>query len=326
MASRWVDSGIDWANLDLHKERTSWVIDELYRATKEKLSIIRYMSYESTSVEAWDFNAGIRDAEKIDEIITIIKAWLVITYDPNEHSFGEAVFYDHTADQSTWNTDFQEKPWMGAKWFDISVGGNFELLIGDLSLIRDWSIGSSRITSDLLSLIYAVLVGLEYAYSEFKRYLTESVPTIINTWDGRDTVFSTALAEYNADPGTLSNNTVSFIQQRKPSATYILTHSNTNVGSSADARDSSGILADISSDDFKTIYFYEAVNGATEFSSFTYLSWANSLNVGGVSSPGAVAFPFTGFSDTGGTTYNASARGLQKIVPLSETLVKYYTP
>ena len=69
MASRWVDSGIDWANLDLHKERTSWVIDELYRAFKERESMLLYYTDQIGTLPTWDVDASMRDANKVDEIM-----------------------------------------------------------------------------------------------------------------------------------------------------------------------------------------------------------------------------------------------------------------
>ena len=97
MASRWDTSGIDWANLDLYKERQSWVIDELYRATLEKESIMRYMRNIDSSVSSWDSLESLRDYEKINSIIEKLSYWLEPVYASGTTN-GEYSFFDHVAD------------------------------------------------------------------------------------------------------------------------------------------------------------------------------------------------------------------------------------
>ena len=79
MASRWVDSGINWNNIQNY--RTSWVIDELYLAFKEKEALFQFhREINLDPISIWDIRHPLRDQEKLYEIISTLHEWLRSDY------------------------------------------------------------------------------------------------------------------------------------------------------------------------------------------------------------------------------------------------------
>jgi hypothetical protein len=323
MASRWVDSGIDWANLDLYKERQSWVIDELYRAMREKLSILRYSRNFTSSVEPWDLSYSLRDYNKVDEIVETILAWLSPTYSSLERDKGQNMFFDNVADVTTWTPSFTGQPWKGAEWFDSSVGGNFEGLVGDLSLLRDWSVGSSRIDADLLSLIYTVLTNLN-EFFDFSKYVNRYEPPAPNDFEGDGFTFAVAQADFLADAGIARATTESFVQNRFVSNRYRLRQYTSHVKGSLNARNSNDVFVDVSNDDYKTVWFLDEVQGGIKFPELTYGQFFLTPQVGGEGVLSIAPYPFPYFRDST-TFYTASNSGrFYHVMPMTSTIVEYH--
>jgi len=337
MASRWTDSGIDWANLDLHKERTSWVIDELYRATLEKESIMRYMRNIDSSVSSWDSLESLRDYEKINSIIEKLSYWLEPVYASGTTN-GEYSFFDHVADPvADWTANIGTYPFFGAKWLDLSVGGNLELTVGSLSLIRDWSIGSTRIGSDLLQLIYDVLEQLNQVFATGERganpqsYLTGKggalgTPLPLSTDHlGQDNDFATAVAEYDAS-SVLEFGSRTQIVQKLPQGTggagnIKLSGTYCTWGDGFSPRDSGDNVISMNGGSFSIVWFW-GDNAKTEFPSITYDVFAVNNNVGGVVSEGVPIVPFGGFIDDSAEYWAITLSLL--IIDLDEHVVEYY--
>jgi len=165
MASRWDTSGIDWANLDLYKERQSWVIDELYLAFKERDALMVQMRSGSSvsNVASWDFNHSTRDYNKINTMLSRMQEWLHIGSFTRGQKH-QAGWHDHTVDSigdaisTSGNVAYR-----GIPYFTMAALGSFETLCGvSLAPLRDFTEPINyRIDADLLTMIYKILINLK---------------------------------------------------------------------------------------------------------------------------------------------------------------------
>ena len=165
MASRWDTSGIDWANLDLYKERQSWVIDELYLAFKERDALMVQIRSGSdvSNVSSWDFNHSIRDYEKINIMLLKMQSWLHVGSFTRGQT-DQAGWHDHTVNSvgdsisTSGNVAYR-----GIPYFTMQALGSFEVLCGvSLAPLRDFTEPTNyRIDADLLTMIYKILINLK---------------------------------------------------------------------------------------------------------------------------------------------------------------------
>lgn len=208
MASRWVDSGIDWANLDLFEDRTSIVIDELYRAFKERESILDYYTDEESSVITWDLDASSRDENKLDEIMLGLQTWL--STPPSSSTSDYSKFFDTTSSPDGTTVTAQADFLKGFPYFDSVALGSLETLVGvSLEQIRNWDVTTQRINSDLLTMIYLVLAELNeiIAIDVVNRFRPWEQSHARNLWDDiseeisiNDNNYLDAKADYDATP------------------------------------------------------------------------------------------------------------------------------
>lgn len=331
MPSRWTDSGIDWANLNLHKERTSWVIDELYRAMKEKDSLVRYARDIESAVNSWDSLYSQRDEIKLDEIITQIMLWLEPVFDSGTVLDGQYAFYDYQADiVSDWTPLFATSPYFGAKWFDSSIGGNLELLVGDLSMLRDWDVTQSRISSELLQLIYDVLSALTIIYACNSRGATRNIYTsglntasfLSTSYLGQDAVFATAVSEYNAS-STADKNNDTEVAQIQSFSQWRLTGIDCVWGDGVSPRDSSNNVISMNGGVFYNLWYWDNET-SLEFPSVTYDVFNLTTNIGGTVVSGTSVDDFPNFQNNT-NSYKARARTFP-LIELDDHIIQYYTP
>ena len=165
MASRWVDSGINW--LDVTQNRTSWVIDELYLAFKEKCSLFYY--YRNTnldSIELWDFHHYKRDQEKLNEIILTLHEWLRSDYASfpaimNASGVHEWIGWHDDTTSYIGNTVDTNQTYGGVPCWNSDAGGALEVDTGvDLGFIRVID-SNIRINAGILQDLFTILSRLE---------------------------------------------------------------------------------------------------------------------------------------------------------------------
>jgi len=234
MASRWVDSGINW--LATENNRTSWVIDELYLAFKEKEALFQYHRDPilSSAMGVWDIRHSLRDQEKLFEIINTLHEWLRSDYaNWDAIMAGGGVhqwigWFDNTTSflGNALNTAL---PYGGVPCWNSDIGGALEVATGiDLGFIRNPS-SNYRIDSDLLEDIYKILIKLTNLFcvgwvqkGGFTRsYVYDVNPTAyviganVDSWSGSDSS-SLAVAETNYINDTVNNtdlNVVDFYEE-----------------------------------------------------------------------------------------------------------------
>ena len=285
MASRWVDSGIDWANLDLHKERTSWVIDELYRAFKERQSIYRFVKENnggSPNVGSWDLLDSYRDTEKLNSIIIELQDWLTTdtTFSGGENN--KAGWADHTVDSAGKPAVFQSN-FRGVPNFNLAIGGNLENLIGvNLSPIRDWSMPVNyRIDSDLLNIIYKILINLKYVLPYkaanfggiMTNFTTLTISASAQNWRSASSNGSWAsrLSSYQIATPTVSStekDRMIYLISGAPSSGYV--QQSANVLTFDNLRDSSNNIVSVTTTGTKAYKFNEVLSGdPTQYTAYT---------------------------------------------------------
>tara|TARA_R110000764_G_scaffold163865_1_gene251006 strand:+ start:337 stop:1311 length:975 start_codon:yes stop_codon:yes gene_type:complete len=324
MASRWVDSGIDWANLDLHKERTSWVIDELYRAFKERKSLFDYYTQKESSVISWDVDASMRDENKLDEIMIELKIWL------NSLTNNYARFFDTTVDPNGQATTLGFLN--GLPYFDSTALGNLETLVGvSLEQIRNWDVTAQRIDSDLLQMIYLVLAELnEIITIRRPSGFAPPQPTDIwlqssVTWDEDEANWTDAITAYDSAIGT--PNTADFIGELSNSwsaSAYRLRHVNI-VLSDGDFRDSSnvGILP---TDLVIRGYNYTYSQTTATFPVFTYDEFVLVNLVGGELQVQDITHPYAFIESTASIDNQAAQTIMYPVVNINDVdAILYYT-
>ena len=326
MASRWVDSGIDWANLDLHKERTSWVIDELYRAFKERESMLDYYTDQEASVIAWDSDANTRDENKLDEIMIGLQTWL------NSLTNNYSRFFDTTStpDGQAITTGFLN----GLPYFDSVALGTLETLVGvSLAQIRTWDVTAQRIDSDLLTMIYLVLAELSEVITINRDNPFQPVRPSenlwsgdIEQWNGTGANYATAIADYNSDPGiTAGGQYPSADLDNVYSIGYDIKHDNMNMVE-VDFKDSSNVA--ISSADLAVrgyVYIEKQFAGSNEFPFLTYDEFALSSGVAGEISIQDIAHPIA-FADITATGSRTSRARIYPVVNINDVdAILYYT-
>ena len=328
MASRWVDSGIDWANLDLHKERTSWVIDELYRAFKEREQMLLYYTDKIGSISPWDLNAGIRDANKLDEIMLGLQTWL------NSLTNNYSRFFDSSSspDGQSITTGFLN----GLPYYDSTIGGSLELQVGvSLDQIRNWDVTAQRLNSDLLQMIYLVLIELKEIISVVKSSPFFPIQPSNNAWDGSSELwdgsgvdFASADSDYTSDLGSSGNSTGGQLENSFTGATnYDLLHRNSKLVND-NFLNSSNIpisSADLLIKGFN--YTEKESGGDDEFTELTYDVFQLSNGVGGE----IIVFNETHpFSFTEITVQGDSQTAVIKTYPIVNVddldAILYYTP
>jgi hypothetical protein len=324
MASRWVDSGIDWANLNLHKERTSWVIDELYRAFKERESMLNYYTDKESSVLSWDLDGSMRDANKVDEIMIGLQTWL------NSLTNNYSRFFDTTIDPNgqAITSGFLN----GLPYFDSVALGTLETLVGvSLEQIRNWDVTQVRINSDLLKMIYLVLIELSDIITINRNNPFQPPRPTQNLWDGTvekwngaGANYATSIADYNADTGTI-------ITGEYPSAdlinggSYTIRHENTTMVevSFKDSSNNAITPADLSVKGYK--YTEKTFGSSAEFPFLTYDEFTLSSGVLGEIVIQEIAHPIA-FTDETGNPQQTARTLIYPIVNIDDVdAILYYT-
>lgn len=202
MASRWTTSGIDWDNIQNY--RTSWVIDELYMAFKEKEALLNYYRRVNggslDTVGAWDSQYYMPDSEKIYEIMANLKEWL--RYDVQQIKLdlfdgAENVYYFWASDIAPDSMPVDLfKPLAGLPYYTYEQGGDFENLLGlSMQRLRDFP-QNIRIDRDLLELLWAILINLKKCHLAY--------------YDPYMTGFGGELF-YDATPGKVGGSLMDFI-------------------------------------------------------------------------------------------------------------------
>jgi hypothetical protein len=325
MASRWVDSGIDWANLNLHKERTSWVVDELYRGFKEREAIFDYYTQEASSVVAWDVDASMRDENKLDEIMIGLKLWL------NSSTSNYARFFDTTVDpngQAT-TTGFLN----GLPYFDSVALGNLETLVGvSLAQIRAWDVTAQRIDSDLLTMIYLVLAELnEIITIRRPNNFAPPRPTDVwqwgsDVWDETESNWATAISVYDA--ATATPNTTDFIGELVnswASSSYRIRHVNVDL-SDGDFRDSANVAIAVT-DLAVRGYNYTYSQAGLTYPIFTYDEFVLVNLVAGSLQVQDVTHPYAFTEATSAANSQSTRTIMYPIVNINDVdAILYYTP
>jgi hypothetical protein len=231
MASRWVDSGINWINTEGF--RTSWVIDELYLAFKEKEALFQYHRDPvlSFAMPTWDIRHSLRDQGKVFEMINTLHEWLRSDYanwDAIMIGGGTHQWIGWFDNTTSFVGDALDTalPYGGVPCWNSDIGGALEVETGvDLGFIRIPE-SNYRITSELLEDIYQILIKLTNLFcvgwvqkGGFTRsYVYDVNPTkyVIGanteTWFGDDgSSLATAETNYINDTSSTSiDNTVDF--------------------------------------------------------------------------------------------------------------------
>ena len=324
MASRWVDSGIDWANLDLHKERTSWVIDELYRAFKERQAIFDYYTQVASSVVTWDINTSMRDENKIDEIMIELGIWL------NSLTNNYARFYDTTveADGQATTTGFLN----GLPYFDSVALGNLETLVGvSLAQIRNWDVTAQRINSDLLQMIYLVLAELnEIITIRRPNNFAPPRPTDVwqwgsTWWDETESNWTNAINTYDVAVGTAgTNDFIGDLVNSWGTSSYRIRHTNVNL-SDGDFRNSSNVGI-LNTSLVIRGYNYTYAQTTATFPVFTYDEFVLVNPVGDTLHVQNISHPYAFIEATSAATSQSANTIMYPIVNINDVdAILYYT-
>jgi hypothetical protein len=336
MASRWVDSGIDWANLDLFEDRTSIVIDELYRAFKEREALVIQTRSDlpTSTVQAWDINANIRDYEKINEIMTTFGLWLTEA-DPNTFPANNKTYlgwHDHTFD-SVGESRLVNTSYFGIPYFTMAAGGVFELLTGvSLATLRGWSFPNSvRLDADLLTMIYKILINLKeilpYNGSRFQGKPTVTSFGVMESrladWEGTGVDWTATEADYIADveanPIDIDIDKFLTLSAR---ATGIV-HQNVYWDFS-NLRNSSNVVVLPSTTGLYGYKYYQGDD--TYYSGFTADIFALDSLVAETLKPYIEAHPFAFDDPGGGTTFKTINSRTVLIIKIDiDTMIQYYT-
>ena len=328
MASRWVDSGINWAGLTQYDSNFSFVVNELYLAYSEKRAIVKFIRITESSVPAWDVaNVEKRMVNQVDEIIEGFKYMLDDgTGDTPITSTDRYCYLDYTADISLYTPNRLTKL-SGLPMFTLDALGGLESITGSLARIRDWNPADDRIDSDLLTLIYKVLIALDTVGMEYtsslnfinSRYFKAS--TLNERYTGTDVNYATALAEYIADTPNSTGSYESLLEVEESSGAYTFTQWRSFHTYGADSRDSKNVVASTFNYD---IYWYNDDFGDSQLSTITYFDFTKTTGI--TDTPiGVVSHPFTPWpTPATNEVYQARARS-QSAVKLDVSLVEYYT-
>lgn len=338
MASRWTTSGIDWANLDLHKERTSWVIDELYRAFSEKKALYTQMKSDSPSsnVALWDVDAGIRDQEKVYEMLSTFTTWLSQT-NPNFFPANNTTFlgwHDYTVDD-TGGSYVSNSPFDGVSYFTMSAGGNFETLIGvSLARLRDWGFTGTppatmfRIDTELLIMIYKILINLTQimpyngsGFSGKPNVLSFGVmETRLTLWEGAGVDWTATKADYDSASSTNPVDIDNIQLLLMDAENTVISHYN-NYFEFTNLKNSSDVVILPSS---VGVYGYKFYQGDSVYYPFTMETFALDSLSGEFIRGYDETHPYA-FNTPGGGTNNVQARTIL-IIPINDMdMIEYYT-
>lgn len=339
MASRWVDSGIDWANLDLYKDRQSWVIDELYRAFKERQAVYSYSKDITTSVDAWDFNHSLRDYEKINEIITEFQEWLTTDdytiWPSNQRNRG--AWQDFTID-STGDSVQLSLPYRGIPFFTLTALGSLETLVGSsLAPIRDWTFPNNyRIDGDLLALIYNILINLKtycpYFHSGFgsapNRIIGKTMFFDQDFWTVSGTDWNDTETNYIAD--TLANTAGVLadggdaITLSLDAETLDIQHSNTFYSFDFMRDSSDNVILGSNTNTFGYKYRQQFAGIAADFPGFVYDVFTKEALTGSELSGFSEAHPYSFIEPTPRAFTTATL--LMVLDMDNSSIIEYYTP
>jgi hypothetical protein len=333
MASRWDTSGIDWANLDLYKERQSWVIDELYLAFKERDALMVQARAGNTSsvVTSWDFNHSTRDYNKINTMLSRMQEWLHIgSFTRGQRH--QAGWHDHTVDSigdaisTSGNVAYR-----GIPYFTMAALGSFETLCGvSLAPLRDFTEPTNyRIDSDLLTMLYKILINLKeimpYNGTKFNGTPnTESFSVMLsdNTmWQGIGQLdWASTLAAYNnASSLTPLGDIAKFLIL---SARETSIHHYSNFYNFVNLRNSSNVVVLPST---TGLYGYKYLEGNdTYYSGYTAGVFALDSLVGEKMQGYSEAHPYA-FTDPLATTEAIYSKSVLIIKVDIDTMIQYYT-
>ena len=335
MASRWVDSGIDWANLNLHKERTSWVIDELYRAFKERESILDYYTDEESSVLAWDSDANTRDENKLDEIMLGLQTWLSTPASSSTSNYSR--FFDTTSSPDGTTLTAQADFLRGFPYFDSVALGSLETLVGvSLAQIRNWDVTAQRIDSDLLTMIYLVLAELNeiIAIDVVNRFRPWEQSHAKNIWNSvssgtnaEGSTYANAVSIYNANPLASTVSDWGYLENKYiGSIDYDIEHINTSLEAYG-FRNSLNVGISPSDANLKFFnYILLSNTGETEFSTLTYDTFDLVSSSAGDMDIFNESYPQTFTEWSSGDPYQTASARTYPVVNINNlTTILYYT-
>tara|TARA_R110000824_G_scaffold218492_3_gene405209 strand:+ start:34 stop:1029 length:996 start_codon:yes stop_codon:yes gene_type:complete len=331
MASRWVGSGIDWANLDLFEDRQSWVIDELYLAFKERDALmVQTRSGSSVSnVSAWDFSHSIRDYEKVNQMLLRMQDWF-ITGSFTAGQKNQAGWHDHTVVSTGVTISASNVAYRGIPYFTMAALGSFETLCGvSLAPLRDFTEPTNyRIDADLLTMIYKILINckeiMPYNGTQFNGTPNTTAFSVMisnNTrWIGSGIDWTATKADYDAASSTNPNGLLDVFLSLNAEDDSI--RHDDNYFDFINLKDSSNVVVLPST---TGLYGYKYLEGNdTYYSGYTADVFALDSLVGEKIQGYSESHPFA-FTDPLAATETINSRTVLIIKVDIDTMIQYYT-